>query len=135
MHSSPCGERLGEGGNEQLPQNRLTPVARKLRRDQTEAEKLLWSKLRNRQLEGAKFVRQLPVGPYIVDFACRSLMLIVELDGGQHAENRADEQRTSAIENLGYRVIRFWNNDVLANVEGVVDAIGRELRLARNGDT
>lgn len=115
--------------------NRLTPVARKLRRDQTDAEKLLWSKLRNRQLEDAKFVRQFPIGPYVADFACRSLRLVVELDGGQHAESLADAERTRVIESMGYRVIRFWNNDVLSNIEGVLEVIARELMLARNSDT
>ena len=117
-----------------MPQNRLTPVARKLRRDQTEAEKVLWSKLRNRQLEGAKFVRQFPIGPYVADFACRSLMLVVELDGGQHAENPADVERTRVIADSGFRVIRFWNSEVLSNLEGVLECIAREVRLSRNSD-
>lgn len=111
---------------------RLTPVARKLRSEPTEAEKRLWSHLRGRQLEDAKFVRQFPVGPYIADFACRSLMLAVELDGGQHAENPRDAIRTREIEAAGYRLIRFWNNDVLANTETVLEIIAREVRLARN---
>jgi very-short-patch-repair endonuclease len=114
--------------------NRLTPVARKLRRDQTEAEKRLWSHLRNRQLEDAKFLRQFRIGDHIADFACRPLKLVIELDGGQHAGNPADVERTRIIEANGYRVIRFWNNDVLANTEGVLEVIAREVRLARNSD-
>ena len=113
---------------------RLTPVARKLRRDQTDAEKLLWSHLRSRQLEDAKFVRQFPIGPHIADFACRSLMLVIELDGGQHADNSVDGDRSRLIEAFGYRVIRFWNNEMLSNPDGVLEVIAREVRLARNSD-
>ena len=117
-----------------MPKKRLTPTARKLRRDQTEAEKRLWSKLRNRQLEDAKFVRQFPIGPYVADFACRSLMLVIELDGGQHADSAADIERTRMIEDFGYRVIRFWNNEVMSNPEGVLQCIAQEVKLARNAD-
>jgi very-short-patch-repair endonuclease len=93
---------------------RLTPVARWLRRDRTEAEARLWRYLRNRQLEGAKFRFQSPVGPYVVDFLCTEAKLIVELDGGQHGEQIAqDALRTKALEAAGYTVLRFWNNDVL----------------------
>jgi very-short-patch-repair endonuclease len=115
-----------------MSENSLTPLARNLRRDQTEAEKLLWSRLRSRQLEDAKFVRQFPIGPYIADFACRSLMLVIELDGGQHADNPKDIERTRLIESFGYRALRFWNNEVLSNPEGVLEMIAQEIRLARN---
>ena len=125
---------MGEGGP-RMTEKRLTPIARKLRRDQTDAEKLLWSKLRNRQLEDTKFVRQFPIDPYIADFACRSLKLVIELDGGQHADNPADAERTRSIEAQGYRVIRFWNNNVSSNIEGVLQAIAREVRIARNRKT
>ena len=111
---------------------RLTGVARKLRGDMTDAERRLWSHLRASQLDGAKFTRQLPIGDFVVDFACRSARLAVELDGGQHAENSADDARTAIIEAHGYRVIRFWNNDVLQNTDGVLMAIVEELNLARN---
>ena len=111
---------------------RLTGVARKLRGDMTDAELRLWSHLRASQLDGAKFTRQLPIGDFVVDFACRSARLAVELDGGQHAENTADDARTTTIEAHGYRVIRFWNNDVLQNTDGVLTAIREELNLARN---
>jgi len=117
-----------------MPEKRLIPIARKLRFNQTEAENRLWSHLRSRQVEDAKFVRQFPIGAHVADFACRSLMLVVELDGGQHAENPADEARTRAIEGQGYRVIRFWNNDVLSNTEGVLTVIANEVMLARNSD-
>ena len=109
----------------------MTPVARKLRRASTDAEKRLWHHLRARQLEGAKFVRQFPIGGHIADFACCDAHLVVELDGGQHGDE-ADAARTAVIEAFGYRVIRFWNNDVLANTEGVLEAIRQELLIARD---
>ena len=111
---------------------RLTPIARKLRGDMTDAERRLWSHLRASQLDGFKFTRQLPIGDFIVDFACRSARIAIELDGGQHADNPADDSRTAIIETHGYRVIRFWNNDVLQNTDGVLTAILEELNIARN---
>lgn len=110
---------------------RLTGAARKLRSEPTEAEKRLWSHLRGDQL-GARFTRQFPIGDYVADFACRRLRLAIELDGGQHADNARDAERTREIEAHGYRVIRFWNNEVLANTDGVLTAILEELNLARN---
>ncbi|HEX7777068.1 MAG TPA: endonuclease domain-containing protein [Parvibaculum sp.] len=105
--------------------------ARGLRANQTDAEKRLWSRLRNRALSGFKFKRQIPIGPYIVDFLCEEHRLVVELDGGQHDERAAkDAMRTQYLEGQRYRVIRFWNNDALANTEGVLtmilDALGGE---------
>ena len=114
-----------------MPQSRLTPIARRLRAERTDAEQRLWPFLRNRQLDGAKFVFQLQIGGYVADFACRAARLAIELDGGQHSAAR-DQARTEAIERFGYRVIRFWNNDVLANTERVLTAISNELRIARN---
>ncbi|MBM3957029.1 MAG: endonuclease domain-containing protein [Gemmatimonadetes bacterium] len=103
----------------------MTRVARKLRRGQTDAESLLWSKLRAGQLGGAKFRRQFPLAPYAVDFCCEAARLIVEVDGGQHAESRGeDEARTESFAR-GYRVIRVWNSDVLGNVDGVLEEILR----------
>lgn len=97
--------------------------ARKLRRNSTEAEKLLWRELR-RTFPEAKFRRQSPVGPYIADFLSFRHRLIVEVDGGQHAEAaEADAQRTAYMEGEGYRVLRVWNNDVLANTGGVLQKI------------
>jgi len=95
-----------------------------LRVNQTDAERRLWSHLRNRGLEGHKFRRQFTVGPFIADFVCAEDMLIVELDGGQHSERISeDARRTVFLESLGYRVLRFWNNDVLLNTDGVLEAI------------
>ena len=91
----------------------------------TAAETKLWSKLSRRQM-GYGFRRQHPIGSYIADFACTKQKLIVELDGGQHNEHAAaayDNIRTTALEKLGYRVLRFWNNDVLENIEGVCETI------------
>jgi very-short-patch-repair endonuclease len=112
---------------------RLTPVARKLRRNRTEVEDRLWQRIRNRQLEGEKFVFQCQIGPHVADFACRTARLVVELDGGQHSEMiEADMARTAVIEAFGYRVIRFWNTDVIENIDGVLEAIRSELLIARN---
>lgn len=102
-----------------------TVRARRLRTNQTEAEKQLWSRIRNRQLFGIKFKRQAPMDRYVVDFVSAEAKLIVELDGSQHAENRADEVRTKTLENMGYFVLRFWNNEVLTNPDGVLETIAR----------
>ncbi len=88
----------------------------------TEAEALLWSKIRNRQLEGWKFRRQHIIDRYIADFVCVEVNLIVEVDGGQHTE-AGDMHRTQFLESGGWRVMRFWNNEVLENTEGVCEAI------------
>jgi len=98
----------------------------------TDAEKRLWGSLRASQLDNCKFVRQFPIGPFIVDFACRGAKLVIELDGGQHAESGGDAERTRMIETFGYHVIRFWNHEVLTNLDGVLETIRTELRLARN---
>jgi very-short-patch-repair endonuclease len=97
--------------------------AKGLRRDMTKAERRLWLVLRNAQLDGAKFRRQQPIGPFIADFVCQEVRLIVEADGGQHADNAGDLRRTAFLQSKGYRVLRFWNNDILENLEGVADSI------------
>lgn len=102
--------------------------ARKLRKNTTDAERALWAVLRNRRLAGYKFRRQHPVGSYVVDFACLSRRLIIELDGGQHAVAAdRDRRRSRWLESQGFRVIRFWNTEVLENSEGVLDAIQEQL--------
>ncbi|AYV48823.1 endonuclease [Caulobacter flavus] len=111
-----------------------TAMARRLRRDQTDAERLLWSVLRGRRLEGFKFRRQVPIDRYVADFVCVEARLIVELDGGQHAsdEGRAyDAARTRALEACGYVVLRFWNDAVRYELDGVGDEILSVLRAAR----
>ncbi len=98
--------------------------ARDLRKNMTDAERMLWQKLRNRQLKGYKFRRQKPVGPYIVDFICPEKMLIVEIDGGQHAvQKEEDAKRTAYLMKENYRVIRFWNNAVLTECRAVMSRI------------
>jgi adenine-specific DNA-methyltransferase len=102
--------------------------ARQLRRDQTDAEQTLWARLRDRQLRGAKFRRQHPIGPFIADFCCPEGKVIVELDGGQHAEKvAADQKRCRFLEGQGYRVLRFWNHDVLGNTDAVLERIAEVL--------
>ena len=98
--------------------------ARALRKQMTDAERLLWRHLRNRELGGWKFRRQYPVGPFIVDFICVEKNVVIEVDGGQHAENAAlDLQRSAYLNKMGYRVVRFWNNEVLQETEAVLEAI------------
>jgi very-short-patch-repair endonuclease len=102
-------------------------IARRLRVNQTDAETVLWNRIRNRQIDGHKFVRQEPISGYICDFVCRELNLIVEVDGGQHNESASDAARDRRLIEQGYRVLRFWNNDVLGNIEGVLTALQAEL--------
>lgn len=98
-----------------------TKTARKLRVAQTDAETRLWFHLRGRRFAGHKFRRQYPLGPYIVDFICLQEGLVIEVDGGQHGERvHEDAKRTAYLECQGLRVLRFWNNDVLINMEGVL---------------
>jgi len=98
--------------------------ARELRKRLTNAEKKLWKHICLRQIAGHKFRRQQPIGKYIVDFACLEKKLVVEVDGGQHSEQSAyDEERTAWLESQGYRVLRFWNNEVLKEIEIVLDVI------------
>ncbi|NNM73284.1 endonuclease domain-containing protein [Enterovirga aerilata] len=104
----------------------LTPVARRLRRKQTEVERLLWSRLRDRRLGGWKFRRQMPIGQHVVDFCCPDAWLIIELDGEQHAAEEKlnrDRQRTVTLEAGGYLVVRFWNREVIENLDGVCETI------------
>ena len=109
----------------------MTWAARKLRANPTDAEKRLWSRLKGNQL-GFHFTRQYPIECYVADFVCRSAKLVIEVDGGQHAASDNDAMRTRVIELYGYRLIRFWNIDVLANTDGVVQAIAEELASASN---
>ncbi len=103
--------------------------ARALRRSETDAEHKLWMALRGRRLSGHKFVRQLPVGKYVADFACREAALIVELDGSQHLESIHDEGRTRFLNSEGYSVLRIWNTEVLSNLHGVIESILAALAL------
>jgi very-short-patch-repair endonuclease len=112
------------------PSNPAFPAqrARKLRREMTDAERRLWWLLRSRQMEDYKFRRQHSVGRFFLDFACVECRLAVEADGGQHADNAYDEHRTTWLESEGWRVLRFWNNDILQNTEGVMAIVLGALR-------
>ena len=129
MHTSriptlplPLGEGWGEG------MKHMKQHARELRQKQTDAERLLWKHLRNRQVAGYKFRRQEVIKPYIVDFVCFDAKLIIEVDGGQHGDQiEYDEARTTYLETRGYRVLRFWNNEVLEHTESVLEHICAEL--------
>ncbi len=99
-----------------------------VRQNATDAERRLWGALRDRRLAGYKFRRQHPIGPYIVDFACTKHHLVIEADGGQRNESTADLRRTAWLQQHGWRVIRFWNNDIFTNTEGVLSAVLKALR-------
>ena len=105
----------------------LTPAARRLRSDPTEAEKHLWHVLRAKSL-GVKFRRQAVIGRYIVDFVCFEKKLVIEVDGGQHAQSQSDILRDEWLNDQGFEVLRFWNNDVFANLEGVFQKIEERLK-------
>ena len=109
------------------PRHRLdrpTEKARGLRNDATNAEQMLWRQLKGSRLQDLKFSRQMPIAGYFADFVCRSHKLIVELDGSQHVEGQPhDDARTVQLEAAGYRVIRFWNNDLTSNMPGVLETI------------
>ena len=108
--------------------NNLTDIARTLRKNSTDAERNLWYSLRARQLDGFKFKRQQPLDNYIVDFVCLEKRLIIELDGGQHAVDRKkDIERDNRLEKAGFHILRFWNNDVLGNHDGVLSVIRKQL--------
>jgi very-short-patch-repair endonuclease len=116
-----------------MRQDELRPIdkfrranAKRLRKNETEAEQRLWKALRKLPLDGSHFRRQVSIGPYVADFACLAARVVVEVDGSQHGEKQAivyDEKRTAWLESQGYGVLRFWNTDVFTNLEGIVDAI------------
>ncbi len=117
---SPAGGRLGWGS--------LRDRARELRRNPTEAEKVLWHHLRLKQLDGYRFRRQHPIGTYIVDFSCFEKSLVIELDGGRHSEQAEyDNTRTSWLEANGCTVLRFWNSQIMNEIDAVLEAISKGL--------
>jgi very-short-patch-repair endonuclease len=106
-----------------MPHRLLNP-AKRLRTNSTDAERLLWSRLRAHRLQGFKFKRQQPLGNYVVDFVCFEAHLVIELDGGQHLlAKEEDKARDAWLASMGFRVLRFWNNEVLENLEGVLTRI------------
>jgi very-short-patch-repair endonuclease len=110
--------------------------ARQLRSEMTVAESHLWQQLRSRQIHGLKFRRQHPVGKYILDFACIEAKLAIEVDGGQHNEMQIyDDQRTAWLEAQGWKVLRFWNNEVLQNNEGVLEKVLNVLTVDKSDVT
>jgi very-short-patch-repair endonuclease len=126
----PNGERVaakrpGEGAGSKVSKRSAgaTSRARNLRRSETEPEYRLWGELRNRHLNGHKFVRQMPLGPYVVDFLCREQCLIVEVDGSQHADSVSDVARDNFLRRRGYSTLRFWNDEILRERRAVLDTI------------
>ncbi|MGY4261000.1 very-short-patch-repair endonuclease [Bradyrhizobium sp. USDA 4516] len=140
--TSPCkGEvdrEAGGWGSRFSCTKDMTARARSLRANMTDAEACLWRALRRDQLNGFSFRKQHPIGPYTVDFYCSRLGLAVEVDGGQHAEQRkqADDRRTAWLAEKGVTVVRYWNNDVLSNLDGVLsDLVTHMERLAQAATT
>ena len=117
--------REGVGGGA-MRREALTPIAQELRNNPTEAEKYLWHILRGKSM-GVKFRRQAVIGRYVVDFVCFEKNLVIEVDGGQHNQNQKDIRRDAWLNGQGFDVLRFWNNDVLGNLDGVFEVI--EARL------
>jgi very-short-patch-repair endonuclease len=121
---------LKQSSNERKRDVRV-PRARAMRHVPTDAERVLWQHLRHLAVAGSHFCRQATIGPYFADFACHRSRLVIEIDGGQHNEAiriARDARRTADLESRGYRVLRFWNNDVLGNVEGVMETIAAAVR-------
>jgi very-short-patch-repair endonuclease len=101
----------------------MKTLARSLRQNQTDAERIIWNHLRNRQIQGCKFRRLQVIGPYIADFLCMEPKLIIEIDGGQHLNNQNDVVRSQYLNQLGYNVLRFWNHEVLQETPAVLEKI------------
>ena len=114
---------------ESKPKNwKSVNFARQLRANSTDAERKLWSHLRGRQMSGKKFRRQHPIGDFIVDFVCIEIGLVIELDGGQHLDSDSDKQRDSRLSEQGFRVLRFWNHEVLTDTQTVLSRIHLEIK-------
>jgi very-short-patch-repair endonuclease len=129
---SEAGEGLPPNANVKSS-SQLKSFAKKLRRNQTEAEATLWRALRNRSFTGFKFRRQVPIGPYVADFVCLNARLIVEFDGSQHAESEHDRLRDRWFADADFRVLRVWNNELKQNRDGVLAAIWEALRRPSPG--
>ncbi len=112
-----------------MKNSNLKQFSQTLRNNLTDVEQKIWYRLRQRQLKNHKFRRQQIIGRYIVDFVCLERKLIIEIDGGQHTEE-CDKVRTEFLQNEGYKVLRFWNNDVLNNIDGILETILNELTIS-----
>lgn len=121
--------RVRGSASQQFTRSTATGRARSLRKSETDAERKLWSLLRGRRLAGHKFVRQFPIGPYFADFACREAALVLEVDGSQHLDNVHDAARDAFLAHEGYSILRFWNIDVLTDIDGVAASILAALEL------
>ena len=128
LRSRPTSPVKGEGKNAPGDRDRVRR-ARTLRSRMTNAERKLWYALRDRRFAGFKFRRQVPIGPFIADFVCFEERLVIEVDGGQHAESRRDERRDRWFAANRFRVLHFWNNDVLSNLEGVMTVVAQALKV------
>jgi very-short-patch-repair endonuclease len=113
------------------PVDQRVPRARALRRDATEAEKIIWQHLRQPPFKEHHFRRQATIGPYFADFASHQAKIVIEVDGGQHSGSTSDQRRTRYLEANGYRVLRFWNNDVGENISGVLSMIDAAVNADR----
>jgi very-short-patch-repair endonuclease len=112
----------------------ITNIAKILRKRSTDTERLLWRYLRIRQIEGLKFRRQEPIGNYIADFVCFESKMVIEVDGGQHTASEKDTERDAWLQSQGFKVLRFWNHEVLTNIEGVLEVIRHNCLESRNQD-
>jgi len=108
-------------------ETQIRGYAKAMRRDATEAERLIWRHLRGHRFVGMKFRRQHPIGSYVVDFAALKHRIVIEIDGGQHADSRDDEIRDACLRSAGYRVLRYWNNDVLERTDAILEDIWRKV--------
>ncbi len=118
-----------------MNKSRLSINARNLRKRQTRAEELLWRNLRARQLDDAKFRRQVPIGDYIVDFISFEKKIVIELDGGQHAAaTTRDAERDAWLKGRGYNVLRFWDNEVFQNMEGILEVVRKNVASTPSAD-
>jgi very-short-patch-repair endonuclease len=117
-----------EGGGNLVMSDNKTTIAKALRRRLTDSERLLWRHLRSKQIEGNKFRRQEPLGKYVVDFVCHEKRIVIEVDGSQHSIDKGiDKARDKWLKEQRYNVLRFWNNEVLTNVDGVLEVIRNTL--------
>ena len=131
-----AGEGWGEGREPKVIRHKNSTIkARKFRQNSTDAEEKFWNEVKAKRFLGLKFKRQYPIKPYYADFVCLEENLIVEIDGGQHCENGKDKIRTRFLEKEGFEVIRFWNNEVLSNMEGVLSSLSLALSRKRERES